>query len=219
MSPRLYLGNRNYSSWSLRAWISLRWAGIAFDEEVVPLGEDGVGMGQAPALVRVSPSGQVPVLHLEGARIWDSLAIAEWAAEQAPALWPADPTLRAVCRSVTCEMHSGYAALRRDLPFNVRRRSTAREWPGDTLLDIARVQKLWTETLATFGEGSPFLFGARSLADAFFLPVASRFRTYGVLLDPAAQAYVDTLLADEAFRQWESAAEVEPWTLPLTDAA
>lgn len=218
--PLLYIGNKNYSSWSLRGWIALKWANVPFAEKVIPLGEDGFGSGQSASVLAVSPSGYVPVLCLGETRIWDSLAIAEWAIEKNPnaGLWPADPTLRAVCRSVTCQMHSGFAALRRDLPMNIRRRTTPRDWPSDTMHDIEGVQKLWAAIRAQYGEGGPFLFGRRTLADGFFLPVASRFRSYGVPMDAAAQAYVDTLLADAAFGEWERAAEAESWSLARTDA-
>jgi glutathione S-transferase len=220
MAPTIYIGNKNYSSWSLRPWLALKWAGIPVEERIIPLGEDGFGTGQTASILAVSPSGCVPVLHLGETRIWDSLAICEWAAESKPdaGLWPSDRTLRAVCRSVTCEMHSGFGAMRRDLSMNIRRRTTARNWPQDTLADIARVQALWTNVRREHGAGGPFLFGSRTLADAFFVPVATRFRTYGVALDEVAREYVATLLNDAAFLEWERAAESEPWTLARTDA-
>jgi glutathione S-transferase len=218
--PVLYIGNKNYSSWSMRPWLALTWAGIAFDEEVIPLGGPGYGASQIPEIVAVSPSGRVPVLHVGETRIWDSLAICEWAAEARPAvhLWPTDPLVRAVCRSVAAEMHSGFAALRRDLSMNIRRRTEPRAWGPDTRADIARVQELWGAIRASYGGDGPYLFGDRTIADAMFAPVCTRFRTYGVAVGAIAQAYCDTIFGDAAFRAWEKAAEAEPWTIPHSDA-
>jgi glutathione S-transferase len=216
--PTLYIGNKNYSSWSLRPWLALRWAGIGFDEVLIPLGGPGYGKSQIPEVRAVSPSGRVPALHLEGGTIWDSMAIAEWVAEQAPELYPAQPLARALCRAAVAEMHSGFAALRRDLSMNIRRRVSPHPWAEDVRVDIERAVELFGDLRDRFGEDGPWLFGARSLADAFYTPVATRFRTYGVSLPPAAQAYVDTLLRDPEFRAWEAAAEAEPYTIPATDS-
>jgi glutathione S-transferase len=220
MPVTLYIGNKNYSSWSLRAWLVLAWSGIPFEEKLIPLGGPGYGTSRIPDVLAVSPSGRVPALQVDGLTIWDSLAIAEWAAESAPSagLWPADARARAVCRSVTCEMHSGFAAVRRDLSMNIRRRTAARDWPADTRDDLARVQELWGSVRPSYGAGGPFLFGARSIADAFFVPVATRLRTYGVAIPPKSQEYCEAILADPAFRSWESAAAAEPWTIAVTDA-
>jgi glutathione S-transferase len=221
-TPNLYIGNKNYSSWSMRPWLALRWAGIAFVEHIIPLGGIGYGKSQIPAVLAVSPSGRVPALEVDGTTIWDSLAISEWANEQAPAaaLWPSDPKVRAVARAASAEMHSSFAALRRDFGMNIRRRGEPRRTPAgeDAMQDIARVQELWADLRARFGAGGPYLFGQRSIADAMFAPVATRFRTYGVALEPASQAYADALLADAAFLEWQQAAELEPWTIPSTDA-
>jgi glutathione S-transferase len=220
MATVLYLGNKNYSSWSLRPWLVLTWAGIPFEERVIPLGGPGYGNAQIPEVLAVSPSGRVPALAASGITITDSLAISEWAAEQAPSahLWPEDPRTRAIARSVTCEMHSSFGAMRRDLSMNIRRRTTPRAWPEDTRRDLARVEDLWASTRDRYGAGGPFLFGARTIADAFYAPVATRLRTYGVPLRPASQAYCDAIFADAAFRAWEAAASAEPWTLRETDA-
>jgi glutathione S-transferase len=217
-TPVLYIGNKNYSSWSLRPWLALTWGGIAFEERVIALGGDGYGAGEIKEVVAVSPSGRVPVLHVDGLRIWDSVAICEWAAEKKPALWPSDPGLRAVCRSVVSEMHSGFAAVRRDLSMNIRRRTTAREWPEDTQRDIGHILAVWTALRMEHRSRGPFLFGERSIADAFFAPVCTRFRTYGVTLEGEAAAYSETVLADEAFRKWEADAIAETWTIASTDA-
>lgn len=217
--PILTIGNKNYSSWSLRPWLALKWGAIPFEERLVQLGGEGYGRGRISAIRAVSPSGRVPVLELDsGVVLWDSLAICEWAAEQAPHLWPSAPEVRAVCRSVVAEMHSGFGAVRRDLSMNLRRRTAARDWPEDTRDDLRRIEEVWTTMRARHGQGGPFLFGARTIADAFFAPVVTRLRTYGVSLSPESAAYSAAVLADPDFRAWEAAAEIEPWTMPKTDA-
>jgi glutathione S-transferase len=218
-TPVLYIGNKNYSSWSMRPWLALRWAGIAFEERVIPLGGVGYGKSQIPEILAVSPSGRVPALHLGQLIIWDSLAISEWVYERAPHLWPEDPAVRAVARSAAAEMHSGFPALRRDFTMNLRRRGQPRRTPAgaDAQQDIARVDETWCQLRAQYGAGGPYLFGARCIADAMYTPVATRFRTYGVALSPPAQAYADALLADAAFLEWEAGAHQEPWTIPSTD--
>ncbi|HEY1697337.1 MAG TPA: glutathione S-transferase [Polyangiaceae bacterium] len=246
MKPVLYVGNKNYSSWSLRPWLALTWSGIPFETRAIQLGGEGYGEGRTATVLAVSPSGRVPALHLggggdaPGARgasgtasatavetetvVWDSLAIAEWAAENAPAahLWPEDPVARAVCRSAACEMHAGFAALRSKLPCNIRRRAPPREparHAGEAVQhDIARVEALWAELRGRFGKGGPYLFGAKpTVADAFYAPVATRFRTYAVPIAAASQAYVDAILKDPAFLAWEKDGIAEAWTMPQWD--
>jgi glutathione S-transferase len=217
-TPVLHIGNKNYSSWSLRPWLALRWGGIAFEERIIPLGGPNYGTSSDPAILAVSPSGRVPSLHADGAVIWDSLAICEWAAERAAGLWPAGATTRAIARSVTAEMHAGFPALRRDLSMNIRRRTTSKTWADDTQTDIARVLDRWRGLRAQYGAHGPWLFGARSIADAFYAPVCTRFRTYAVDLPPDAAAYCATIFADPDFRDWERAALEETWTIPVTDA-
>ncbi len=217
--PTLYIGNKNYSSWSMRPWLALKWAGIAFEERVIPLGGPGYGKSKIDDILAVSPSGRVPALHIGETVIWDSLAISEWAAEQKPGvLWPEDSVVRAVARSAAAEMHSGFAALRRDGSMNVRRRAGARDWPEDTRADVARLQELWGALRAAHGAGGPFLFGRRSIADAFFAPVCTRLRTYDVPVNAVSQAYCATIFADDAFLEWERAAAAETWTIPQSDA-
>lgn len=212
MTPHLHIGNRNYSSWSLRPWLCLRWADIAFDETLIELDQLGYGAEGIAAVRAVSPSGKVPALRVGATTIWDSLAIAEWAAERGSpgALLPADRERRAMVRAACAEMHSGFPALRRDLPMNIRRRCVATDLPDDTYRDIARVEQLWGTLRAAHVADGPWLFGARSMADAFYLPVATRFRTYGVALSGAAQAYIETALADVAFHEWEERVLSEP---------
>lgn len=217
-TPLLFIGNKTYSSWSMRPWLALKWGGVHFVERVIPLGMGGYGKSIIPEILAASPSGRVPALKLDDGVIWDSLAISEWAAEQAPSLWPADPFARAAARSAAAEMHSGFAALRRDLPMNIRRRTTPRDWAPDVLKDLARLEESWSDLRARFGAGGDFLFGARSIADAFYAPVATRLRTYGATLSPVCMAYCEAIFADAHFRDWEAAAAREVWTLEDVDA-
>lgn len=216
-SPVLFIGNKNYSSWSMRPWLALKWGGVAFEERVIPLGGEGYGRSQIKEVRAVSPSGRVPALHVDGAVIYESLAVSEWAAERAPQLWPPDRITRALARSAASEMHAGFAALRRDLSMNVRRRLTSPPpLPEDTRADLSRLFELWGGLLER--SGGPFLFGARSIADAMFAPVATRLRTYAVATPQAAQAYCAAIFADSAFQEWERAAIAEPWTIEQAEA-
>jgi glutathione S-transferase len=219
MKPILHIGNRNCSSWSMRPWLALTWGQIAFEERVIKLGPD-LGERRQPDILAVSPAGTVPVLHVAGDVIYDSLAISEWAAEQAPSLWPRDAGARALARAAACEMHAGFGALRAALPCNVRRRADARVLSEAVLRDVARIEQLWSTLRARFGAAGAYLFGAMpTIADAFFTPVATRFRTYDVPLGDEARAYTATLLANPAFREWEAGAVAEKWALPSSDAA
>jgi glutathione S-transferase len=218
VTPILYVGNKNYSSWSLRPWLVLTWAGLAFETRVVKLGGPGYLKRKVPDVLAISPSGTVPALHLGSDVIGDSLAISEWAAERVPSLWPAGEVARAQARAAACEMHSSFGALRTAMPCNLRRRAEGRTSSEDVLADIARIQQIWTTLRARHGSGGPYLFGEqRCIADAFYTPVATRFRTYGVALEPEARRYADTLLADEAFRAWEAEAVAEPFGMPEWD--
>ena len=216
-TPVLHIGNKNYSSWSMRPWLALKWGGIAFEERVIPLGGEGYGQSQIKAVREVSPSGRVPALHVDGAVIHESLAICDWAAEQSPDLWPTEAMARAEARAIACEMHAGFAALRRDLSMNVRRRlAKAPNLPGDTRADLQQLYAAWGRVLSR--SGGPFLFGAKSIADAMFAPVATRLRTYAIDATPAATAYCAAIFADAAFQEWERAAEAEPWTIDQAEA-
>jgi glutathione S-transferase len=219
VKPVLYVGNRNYSSWSLRPWLVLTWGRIGFELRVIPLGGPGYTHRQMPSVLDVSPPGTVPVLHLGEDIIADSLAISEWAAEKTPALWPEDTIARAHARSAVCEIHSGFGALRGKLPCNIRRRANARELAPDTRREVARVEAIWTSLLVRFGGHGPYLFGAvPTIADAFFTPIATRFRTYSVTIGDRAQAYADALLANPAFRDWEQEGARETWAMAELDA-
>jgi len=217
--PVLHIGNKNYSSWSMRAWLALRWGGIPFEENLIPLGGEGYGRSEIKAVRAVSPSGRVPALHLGDAVIYESLAICEWAAEQTPSLWPADALVRAEARSVSCEMHAGFAALREAMSCNIRRRLEREpEWNRETRADLERLYELWGGLRARYGGEGDFLFGQRTIADAMFAPVCTRLRTYKVSAPDIAQAYCATIFADPAFQDWERAAEAEPMSIDQTEA-
>lgn len=217
-APTLFIGNKNYSSWSMRPWLALRWGNIPFNERVIQLGGEGYGKSQISDVLAVSPSGRVPVLHLNGVAINDSLAICEWAAERAPQLWPSDETTRALARSAAAEMHSGFASVRRDLSMNIRRQLDAQPaWAEDTRADLTRLFELWSNARERNGAAGAYLFGARSIADAMFAPVASRLRTYKVSAPPIVRAYCETIFADDAFRDWEQGALAETWTISEAD--
>jgi glutathione S-transferase len=204
----IYIANKNYSSWSLRGWLTVRMAGVEFDEVVVPLRESET----AETILRYSPSGRLPALHYDDDRVWDSLAIGEFMAEMHPeaGLWPDDRHARAVARSVAAEMHSGFRALRTELPLNVRRVVPDRNFGREAQADITRITSIWRDCRDRFGAGGPFLFGRFTIADAAFAPVASRFRTYGIDLDETAAAYRDAVLDLPAMKEWASAAKNEP---------
>ena len=209
--PRLLLGNRNYSSWSLRPWLLLRHAGVAFDEEVLPLDTPEF----AARIAAWSGAARVPVL-VDGDRVvWDSLAICEYANERwlDGAGWPRDPGLRALARSACAEMHSGFGALRAQLPMSVRRRPNSYRWDAQAQRDIDRVQALWRQLRARAGAGpapaGDFLLGGFGIVDAMFAPVCVRFRGYGVDVDATAAAYMAAVFALPAFAEWERAALAE----------
>jgi glutathione S-transferase len=214
-TPLLVIGNYNYSSWSLRAWLALRKSGARFDVVRLPLDTPEF----AAAIGRYSPTGRVPVLHHQGRVVWDSLAIAEYANEQfaGGALLPADSGQRARARSLMAEMHSGFAALRQTMPMNCRARRTVPASPAVSE-DVARVDALWTECRHAAGTTGPWLFGRFSLADAFYAPVASRFHTYGVPLSAAAAEYRDTVLGDPDMAEWLRAGREEPEVVTADEA-
>ena len=204
----IYLGNRNYSSWSLRPWLALKQTGAAFDEEVIPLSEPTT----RSTVLRFSPSGRVPALKHNELTVWDSLAICEYLAETFPAakLWPEDKAARAVARAVSAEMHSGFAALRDHLPMNMRSSFPNRGVTPEVQADINRITAIWRDCRKRFGADGPFLFGGFTIADAMYAPVVSRFRTYKVELEEVAQAYTDAVWALPALQEWLTAAKNEP---------
>jgi glutathione S-transferase len=202
---RLYVGNKNYSSWSLRGWLATKLSGAPFEEVVVPL----TGIVPSPAHRAFSPSGMVPCLHDGDTVVWDTLAIAEYLAERHPGMWPADPVARAWARSISAEMHSGFGALRSEMTMCIRERVDVRPWSAALAANIARIEELWNESRRRYDRGGDYLCGAFSIADCFYAPVAFRFQTYGVAPSGAAAAYLRTLLAHPFVREWEQAARAE----------
>lgn len=215
MSTTLIIGNKNYSSWSLRGWLLCTRSGIEFSESLIPLHQ----AGSSEAKRDKSPSGLVPALHVDGTVVWDSLAIAEYLAEQFPdaQMWPKDVRKRAIARSVTCEMHSGFAALRNQMPMNIRAMYTDTTIDAALAADIDRIAMLWRECRANYGQGGEFLFGNWSIVDAFFTPVAFRFQTYAVELGATESAYGQALRSTPEAQAWAAAAKAEEHTIPAYD--
>lgn len=215
---RLIIGNKAYSSWSMRAWLAVHHAGLDAEDVVVPLYEPG----SPEQILGYSPTGKVPCLMDGAVAIWDSLAICEYVAEQNPGagLLPDDRLARAVCRSASAEMHSGYMALRKNMPMNVRKSLPGKGWPDDPAAraevekDVRRIEALWEMCRTDYGAGGPYLFGRFTIADCMFAPVASRFHTYHVDLSPMATAYVRTIMANPLVQEWIDAGNTEPWVMP-----
>jgi glutathione S-transferase len=212
MGLRLVIGNKNYSSWSFRPWLAMKVAGIAFEETLISL--------EAPdfksRVMAFGGAGRVPTLIDGDTRVWESLAILEYLAEKFPAaaLWPELPAARAHARAIAAEMHAGFAAVRRQLPMNIRRPVIQRALDSDAVGDVARIEAIWSECRSRFGAGGPFLYGAFTVADAMFAPVVWRFHTYAVEVSAAAQAYMRALMTLPAWNEWREAARLEPWVLP-----
>ena|ERR1700722_2725054 len=208
----IYIGNKNYSSWSLRPWLVLKQSELPFEEVLIPLDQPGT----RAAILAVSPSGRVPVLHHDRRVIGDSLAIAEYLAELCPdrQLWPADRGLRAEARSIAAEMHAGFSTLRGYLPMNIRASFPHRGVTPEVQADINRITSIWREERRRQEEAQasagPFLFGHFTIVDAMFAPVVSRFRTYRIELDPISEAYADAVWALPAFQEWQDVARHEP---------
>jgi len=209
----LVIGNKNYSSWSLRPWLALKQAGFDFEEVLISLDETGF----KTEILKHSPSGRVPALVQGDITVWDSLAICEYAAELKPeaGLWPGNPVARAFARSISCEMHSGFSALRSHMPMNIRSHFPDKGREPGVQEDINRVRAIWRQARKEYGSttergGGPFLFGAFSIADAMFAPVVSRFRTFEVELGAVEQAYCDAVWALPAMKDWVRDAENEP---------
>jgi glutathione S-transferase len=214
---RLVIGNKNYSSWSMRPWLLMHQRGIEFDEVQIPL-------RQPDSLERklaYSPAGKVPILIDGDVRIWESLVIVEYLAEKFPEkrLWPADSEACGVARSVSAEMHAGFASLRSQMPLNCRAdRPAAGRGPG-VQEDVDRICEIWRDCRGRYGAAGEFLFGNFTVADAMFAPVALRFQTYGVELDGDAAEYAQAILAMPAVRDWVEAAQREPWKIAKFDLA
>jgi glutathione S-transferase len=206
-ATKLILGNKTYSSWSLRGWLAARLAGIDFEEVVIFLYKPG----SREAILSHSPTGKVPTLLIDGEPVWDSLAIAETLAETFPdrGLWPANPAARRLARSVCAEMHAGFQALRKALPMDLSRRAPKHPLAPEVQADIDRVQAIWRDCRGRFGQGGGFLFGQPTIADAFYAPVVTRFRSYEVKLDPVAEAYCEAVTAWPLMQEWAAAAAEE----------
>jgi glutathione S-transferase len=213
MGLHLVIGNKNYSSWSLRPWVAMKVAGIAFTETLVPLGEPDF----KERIAAFGGAGKVPLLIADGILVWESLAILEFLADRCldAGLWPgpARAAARAHARAVAAEMHAGFLPLRRHLPMNVRRPVRARPLDAGAAADAARIGALWNDCRKRFGAGGPFLFGAFGAADAMYAPVVWRLHTYAVDVNPTARAYMDAVLVLPAMREWREAARAEPWVL------
>ncbi|MEZ5819961.1 MAG: glutathione S-transferase family protein [Bradyrhizobium sp.] len=196
---KLVIGNKNYSSWSMRPWLALRASDIPFEETLIPLYR---GTADKQRILDVSPAGKVPILVDGDVTVWDSLAIIEYLAEKFPEkkLWPADRAARARARAISAEMHSGFAALRNECGMNLHRPVGAVALSEEARDNVARVQGIWSDCLAR--HGGPFLFGAFGGADAMYAPVVHRFRTYAIDATPAARRYMDTMQALPAFQEW-----------------
>lgn len=217
MSLTLYIGNKNYSSWSLRPWLAMRMADIPFREVIIPLDRPET----ADSIAKISPNGRVPCLHSPDGVISESLAILEYLAEILPSagLWPGDRAARACARAVASEMHSGFTALRTECPMNLRRGGRTKSVSADAQNDIARIEALWQDCRTRFGPGGAFLFGAFSNADAMFAPVVARIIGYGISVGSEAQAYCETIWHLPAMQEWRQAGIEEEWEISASDNA
>jgi glutathione S-transferase len=209
MRLHLVIGNKTYSSWSMRPWIGPKAAGIPFDETLIPF--------DAPdfkaRVAAISGTGKVPVLIDGETRVWESLAILEYAAEKFPQarLWPADSRARAHARAIANEMHAGFLPLRRHLPMNMQRPVEMRRLTAEAAVDVKRIDAMWSDCRNRFGKAGPFLFGKFTAADAMYAPIVSRFRTYAVEVGAPARAYMEAVMALPAWQEWEAAALEEEW--------
>ncbi len=208
MTLKLVIGNKNYSSWSMRPWLALRANHISFEEVFIPL---YTGDADKQRILGFSRSGKVPALIDGDLTVWDSLAIIEYLAERFPEarLWPEDRASRAHARSISAEMHSGFMALRNECAMNLHRPVRSVALSQDARANIARIEEIWLECRERYGKLGPFLFGSFGAADAMFAPVVYRFRTYAIDVAPRAQAYMNTMLALPAVEEWTKAGLAE----------
>jgi glutathione S-transferase len=213
---KLVIGNKNYSSWSMRPWVVMRAFGIPFQEIRIPLAQGDT----SARIAQYSSAGRVPILIAGDHSVWDSLAICEYLAEQFQEkhLWPQDTVARAMARSICAEMHSGFSGLRNGMPMNIRASLPGRGRTPDAQADIGRVSEIWETCLSDFGHHH-FLFGEFSIADAYFAPVITRFQTYNVLLAPALQSYMQRVLEHPAVAHWISDARAEEEIIPKFEIA
>ncbi len=207
----LVIGNRNYSSWSVRAWLAMKHSGLAFEEIFIPLDLPD----SKAAIAKHSPSGLVPVLKVGDTIVWESLAIIETLAEMASDMrfWPEDFAARAMARSISAQMHAGFFRLRRDMPMDLRSDLTGQNHTEGALGDAAKITAIWTTCREQFGNAGPFLFGDWSAADMIYAPVVGRLRTYGVPTNDLCETYMDAVLAYPDMAAWMSAAQDEPYVI------
>jgi glutathione S-transferase len=209
----LTMGNKNYSSWSLRPWLLMKHVGLEFTERVIPL--------DTPVFPRdvaaVSPTRRLPVLRHGDLLIWDSLAICEYACELSGRGWPAEREARAMARATCAEMHSGFSILRSQWPMNARATGRRTAHNPERTAEIARIESLWAECRTRYGAGGPWLFGEFSVADAMYAPVVLRLRTYSATVREPTAAYMATVLADAHLREWLDAAAAESWTIETSE--
>jgi glutathione S-transferase len=202
---KLVIGDRNYSTWSLRPWLAIKQAGLPFEEIMIPLRDSQT----KTEILKYSPSGKIPCLIDGQTVVWDSLAICEYLAEKSPSLWPGDRKARAEARSIAAEMHSGFPALRQGMPMDILASKPYDERSAEVTADIARIVAIWEACRARYAKTGPFLFGSFSIADAMFAPVVWRFLTYVVDLPPASKAWVETMTALPAMQEWRAGAQAE----------
>lgn len=209
MTLQLVIGNKNYSSWSMRPWLALRGSNIAFEEVFIPLYTDN--KADKERILSFSRSGKVPVLVDGDVTVWDSLAIVEYVAERFPdaRLWPENRAQRAHARSISAEMHSGFLPLRNECAMNLHRPVRAIALSADARANVARIEAIWMECRERYRSLGPYLFGAFTAADAMFAPVVHRFRTYAIAVGGEAKAYMDTMMAQPAFQEWTKAGLAE----------
>ena len=218
MTPKLVIGNKNYSSWSMRPWLAMRASRIDFEEIFVPLYTDD--KADKDRILSFSPAGKVPVLIDGDVTVWDSLAIIEYLAERFPQakLWPDDRAARAHARSISAEMHSGFLPLRNECGMNLHRPVRVVTLSAEAEANVARIQNIWAECRERYGKSGPFLFGTFSAADAMFGPVVHRFRTYAIEVESQTQAYMDTMMALPAFAEWTQAGLAETHVIERLEA-
>jgi glutathione S-transferase len=212
----LVIGNKLYSSWSLRAWLVMKAFGIAFEEIVIPL----YRRDSKVRLLEQSPSGKVPLLIDGDLRVWESLAIIEYLAEKYPAvqIWPAGAKARAHARAISAEMHAGFIALRNACPMNLGKCFAIKDRGDAVAADVARVAEIFSSTRERFGAAGRFLYGAFSAADAMYAPIATRLQTYSIVVDSTSQAYIEAVIRHPALQEWRAAAQQETWVIAASEA-
>jgi glutathione S-transferase len=208
---KLVIGNRNYSSWSLRPWIAMKTIGLSFDEVVIPMNQPNT----RAEMLRHSPTGLVPTLIDGGVTIFETIAILEYLNDKHPeaGLWPKDIGVRAHARAISAEMHAGFAALRRDCPMNIRRAVKKHIVSPEAAQNVERIDALWSDARKRFGKGGPFLFGGFSNADAMYAPIVNRLHVYDLPRSKTAQAYMEAMMALPAWQEWEAASRKETWVI------